>query len=181
MVAPHVPVPQSLHVSPAFGPLERAVLRSLAGAPVGDAEPELLRIWRGQPRGRSRWLPCEVGCCLMPAPGPVGDLRATWLRFLVREVLAPRSVGALARCAELGLGQVHRLRGTVAVRAPGECGHLITAAGHRVSDERAGAPTPDGRPVRDRPVPRPISRPISPPIPRPVRGPVSSEPPPAPA
>lgn len=165
VTASHDPLPQSLHVAPPLGADERTVLWALAGHPAADGRAEVVRIWRGQPRCRSPWLPCAAGCCLVPAPGPVGDQRGAWLRFLLREVLAPRSAAALARCARLGLGDPHRVRGTVVIETAGEGGQWITVTGHRVRERgiRTGksAPPvarssrPSSAPSRPPPWPRP--------------------------
>ncbi|MCY7396456.1 MAG: hypothetical protein LH468_09960 [Nocardioides sp.] len=144
----HTPAPQHLRVVPPLQEHERAALLELAGHDTGGRP---ARIWRGQPRSRSPWLPCGSGCCLLPGPGPVGQHRAVWLRFLVREVVAPRAPASVARATQLGLGQVHRLDGTVLVRGPGGLTHLVSVTANRVSDTRSG-------PVRDRPGPEMVQQ-----------------------
>lgn len=154
VTAPHDPLPQSLHVAPPLGPRERTVLRALAGHPTDDGRAEVVRIWRGQPRCRSPWLPCAAGCCLVPAADPVGDQRGAWLRFLLREVLAPRSAGAQARCARLDLGGPHRMHGTVVIETAGQAAHWISVTGDRVR-ERPGARGTPGSPAVPAGPPRP--------------------------
>lgn len=127
-----------LAVAPALEANERIVLLDLAGVR------RVRRIWSGQPRSHSLWLPCPAGCCLLPAPGTVGDERALWLRFLVREVLAPRSVPARTRAAEVGLGQAHRMDGRVVVTSSGERSHVLSVKDNRVRDH-FGARSPTAR------------------------------------
>lgn len=134
---------QRIRVVPPLEEHERDVLLALAAQ---HTEGRPARIWSGQPRSRSPWLPCASGCCLTPAPGRVGEHRALWLRFLIREVVAPRADDAVARAARVGLGVSHRLDGTVLVEGSGECSHLVSVCRNRVSETRptvaGGGPRP---------------------------------------
>ena len=127
---PH-PAPQrSLTVDPPLDADEIALLRSLAG--VG----EVRRIWPGQPGPRSPWLPCGGGCCLVAQHRPASVL-ADWMRFLLRELLAPRAVASRQRASEAGLPGGHTVEGRVDVRS-GVVSRVVLVRANRVH-ERAGA------------------------------------------
>jgi hypothetical protein len=120
--------PQLVSLVPAAdGPTLR-VLAALAGTGSGPR-----RIWAGQPGPRSPWLPCRGGCCLVLEPAlPATCDPADWLRFLVREVLAPEAAAAQARARAAGLGTTrHRLHGEVLLD-DGTQTRLLVAAGRRV-------------------------------------------------
>jgi len=129
MTPPPAPHPMShdrLRISPPLSREERTVLEGLAGA-EGTAR----RIWAGQPGPRSPWTPCADGCCLL-----VGRRRSeatAWLRFLVRELLAPRSAAARDRARRVGLVD-HQLEGDVDLGPGG----AVRVRGARVT-ERAAA------------------------------------------
>jgi hypothetical protein len=78
--------PQTVSVRPPLDAREVDLVAGLAGA--GRS---VRQVWPGQPGPRSPWLPCADGCCLVAEPRPDTD-PVGWLRFLVREILAPRAV-----------------------------------------------------------------------------------------
>ena len=98
---------QALRVQPPLGPEEVELLAGLAGA--GRV---VRRLWPGQPGPRSPWVPCARGCCLV-VEERVGVDPVTWMRFLVKEVLAPEAREARARTERVGLPGGHRLEGRV--------------------------------------------------------------------
>lgn len=112
-----------VRVSPPLGPSEVELLAGLAGAPTS-----LRRMWPGQPGARSPWLPCESGCCLV-AEERAGADPVVWMRFLVKEVLAPRARDALVRAERFGLPGGHRLDGRVLL---GGGQRLLAVAGRQV-------------------------------------------------
>jgi hypothetical protein len=57
-------------------------------------------------------VPCSGGCCLVVEPR-LGADQVEWLRFLVREVLAPEAREPRERARRLGLPGGHRLEGRV--------------------------------------------------------------------
>jgi hypothetical protein len=116
---------QVVSVRPPLTPPEVEVVAGLAGVGPGPR-----RLWPGQPGRRSPWLPCAGGCCLVAEERPCGD-PATWLRFLVRELLAPVARDAVARAAQIGLPGGHRVEGEVLLGAAGPP-RLLVAAGRRV-------------------------------------------------
>ena len=125
---------ERITVTPPLDDAESAVVGGLAG--VGDGP---RRVWRGQPGRRSPWLPCVDGCCLVlearPRLGSEAD-PAAWLRFLIREVLAPRSTAARARAAGLGLPGSHRLQGRVLLDRDQPRPTLVVVSSNRVREMR---------------------------------------------
>lgn len=122
-------LPHRVSVVPALDAAERSVLEGLAG--VGDV---VRRVWPGQPDRRSPWRPCPEGCCLqVDAVVARGDA-AGWLRFLIRELLAPRSPGPVERAVRWGLPGGHRLDGRVVVDAAGLGARLVVVAANRVRE-----------------------------------------------
>ncbi|QIG41558.1 hypothetical protein G5V58_01135 [Nocardioides anomalus] len=116
---------QVVSVAPPLTASEVEVVAGLAGVGAGPR-----RVWPGQPGRRSPWLPCAGGCCLVAEARPGGD-PAGWLRFLVREVLAPVARDALARAERIGLPGGHRVDGEVLLGGLGGP-RLLVAAGRRV-------------------------------------------------
>jgi len=107
---PHTDRPDaSVSIEPPLEQREVAVLAGLAGR--ADA---VRRMWPGQPGPRSPWQPCPDGCCLRADRRSIDEL-ATWLRFLIREVLAPRAAKPRARAQALGLPGEHRVEGRLHV------------------------------------------------------------------
>jgi len=121
--------PRSVTVAPPLNKDEIVLLRGLAG--VGDVR----RIWPGQPGPRSPWLPCGGGCCLVAQHRPASDLTA-WMRFLLRELLAPRSASATRRVTESGLPGGHTVDGQVEVRL-GVVSRVVDVRANRVSERAA--------------------------------------------
>jgi len=122
---------QALHVEP---PLVREEVELLAG--LAGAGRVVRRLWPGQPGPRSPWLPCESGCCLLPEERKGVDL-VVWLRFLVKEVLAPQARDARARAERSGLPGGHRLDGRVLLGGDAQSWRL-TVAGRQVRVTPAG-------------------------------------------
>jgi hypothetical protein len=120
---------QVLRVQPPLVPQEVELLAGLAGA--GRA---VRRLWPGQPGPRSPWVPCESGCCLI-AEERSGVDPVVWMRFLVKEVLAPQAREARARAERVGLPGGHRLDGRVLLSG-GQ--RLLAVAGRQV---RVTSPT----------------------------------------
>ena len=120
---------QVLRVQPPLVPQEVELLAGLAGA--GRA---VRRLWPGQPGPRSPWVPCESGCCLV-AEERSGVDPVVWMRFLVKEVLAPQAREARARAERVGLPGGHRLHGRVLL---GGGQQLLAVAGRQV---RVTSPT----------------------------------------
>ena len=118
--------PRRVRVDPPLDPDEIALLRGLAG--VGEVRP----MWPGQPSPRSPWLPCGGGCCLVPGRGTSPQL-ARWMRFLLREVLAPRGAASVRRATERGLPGGHLLEGQVEVRT-GAVTKLVVVRRNRVHE-----------------------------------------------
>lgn len=119
-------------VTPPLSRAEAAVVGGLAG--VGDGP---RRLWPRQPGHRSPWLPCLEGCCLAVESQPhrdAGGDPATWLRFLIRELLAPRSGPALARARSIGLAGGHRLQGRVLLDLDRSRPRLVVVSGNRVRE-----------------------------------------------
>jgi hypothetical protein len=116
---------QVVQVQPPLGPEEVALLAGLAGAPQ-----VVRRLWAGQPGPRSPWLPCERGCCLV-LQERVGVDAATWLRFLVKELLAPQARAPKARAEQVGLPGGHRLAGRVLVGRE-DRSRVLAVAGRQV-------------------------------------------------
>ena len=76
-----------LAVQPPLDADESELVAGLAGVGPGPR-----RVWPGQPGRRSPWVPCPDGCCLALEPrAGAGADPVEWLRFLVREVLAPQA------------------------------------------------------------------------------------------
>lgn len=96
-------LPQRLVVTPPLDPAELALVHRLA-------------LWPGRPRGRSPWRLCADGCCLDLATGATPELAADWLRFVLRELLSPRSAAARERASAAGL-RPHRVDGRALVDA----------------------------------------------------------------
>jgi hypothetical protein len=123
---------ERITLAPPLDRAEAALVGGLAG--VGDGP---RRVWPGQPSRRSPWLPCSEGCCLVLESRP--QLRtaaepAAWLRFLIREVLAPRAAAALARAASVGLPGGHRLDGRVLLDDGRYQPTLVVVSGNRVRE-----------------------------------------------
>jgi hypothetical protein len=125
----HPDLNRSVRVSPPLDGHEIDVLRSLAGVGV------VRRIWPGQPGPRSPWLPCGGGCCLVAQHRPARDLTA-WMRFLLRELLAPRAAASVRRAASLDLPGAHVLDGQVEVKA-GAVSRLVVVRANRVTERAA--------------------------------------------
>ena len=125
---------ERITVEPPLDPAEAALVGGLAGAGAGPR-----RLWAGQPGHRSPWLPCLDGCCLVlesrPHLAPPAD-PATWLRFLIREVLAPRAAAARARAGQVGLPGGHRLQGRVLLDLDGPRPRLVVVSSNRVREMR---------------------------------------------
>jgi hypothetical protein len=92
-------------------------------------------------------VPCPAGCCLLLEHRAGAD-PVEWLRFLVREVLAPMAREPRARAGRLGLPGGHRVDGEVlldGVLHP----RLLVVAGRRVRvvplDEDLSPPEPHRR------------------------------------
>ena len=115
-----------VRVDPPLGATEIELLRSLAGVGV------VRRMWPGQPGPRSPWLPCGGGCCLVPQHRPASDLSA-WMRFLLRELLAPRASASVRRATELGLPGGHVVEGQVEVKQ-GAVSRLVVVRANRVQE-----------------------------------------------
>ena len=120
---PHPDRSQVLRVQPPLAPQEVELLAGLAGA--GRA---VRRLWPGQPGPRSPWVPCESGCCLI-AEERSGVDPVVWMRFLVKEVLAPQAREARARAERVGLPGGHRVDGRVLLSG-GQ--RLLAVAGRQV-------------------------------------------------
>jgi hypothetical protein len=125
---------ERITVEPPLDRAESAVVGGLAGVGAGPR-----RVWPGQPSRRSPWLPCADGCCLVlesrPHLGSAAD-PATWLRFLIREVLAPRATEARARADRLGLPGGHRLQGRVLLDVDRRLPTLVVVSSNRVREMR---------------------------------------------
>ena len=118
---------QGVAVRPPLDAREVDLVAGLAGAGPG-----VRRVWPGQPGLRSPWRPCERGCCLVADERPEAD-RVGWLRFLVREILAPRATVPRARAERLGLTGGHRLEGRILLDdVEGVRPRLLVASGRRV-------------------------------------------------
>jgi len=123
---------ERITVDPPLDGTEVTLLGGLAG--VGDGP---RRVWPGQPGRRSPWLPCVDGCCLVLETRPhlgAGADPAEWLRFLIREVLAPRSKAARARTEGLGLAGGHRLAGRVVLDVDRPRPTLVVVSSNRVRE-----------------------------------------------
>ena len=119
-------LPQRLCLTPALEPGERALLSGFATATVR-------RVWPGQPGARSPWRVCAEGCCLMLSDRVGPDRAALWLRFLLRELVAPRSVDARRRAVVAGLGP-HRVDGRVLFEGGSGGPRLLRVADSRVRE-----------------------------------------------
>ena len=118
-----------VRVEPVLDANEIDLLRSLAG------RTEVRRMWPGQPGARSPWVPCDDGCCLVAQRRPADDLTA-WLRFLLRELLAPRAAASARRASALGLHGGHVLEGQVEVTL-GAVSRLVVVRANRVQERAA--------------------------------------------
>jgi hypothetical protein len=116
---------QVVLVRPPLAPSEVAVVAGLAGAATAPR-----RMWPGQPGPRSPWLPCKSGCCLVAEERPGVD-PATWLRFLLRELLAPQAQHKRERAERLGLPGGHRVEGRILLER-GSAPRVLVATGRRV-------------------------------------------------
>lgn len=116
---------QVVTVRPPLAAREVEVVAGLAGVGAGPR-----RLWPGQPGRRSPWLPCAGGCCLVAEERPAADPVA-WLRFLLREVLAPVAQEPVERARRLGLSGGHLVDGRVLLGAVGRP-RLLVAVGRRV-------------------------------------------------
>jgi hypothetical protein len=72
------PSGRSVRVTPVLEREDRDFLTGFAARPG-----QVRRVWPGQPRHASPWVPCDAGCCLLlsRAIAPVG-LVGAWLRWL---------------------------------------------------------------------------------------------------
>lgn len=127
---------ERITISPPLDADESRLVGGLAG--VGDGP---RRVWAGQPSSRSPWLPCADGCCLVLEARPHLGSRAggrvdpaTWLRFLIREVLSPRAAQPRARAERLGLPGGHLLRGRVLLDVDGPRPVLVVVSSNRVRE-----------------------------------------------
>jgi len=137
----HVP---TLRVDPPLTTDEIELVAGLAGA-----HGVVRRILPPQPTSRSPWVPCPDGCCLVPTRR-VREPTA-WLRWLVREVLDPRSARARRRADRLGLWGGHVVSGEVPIPAGTAGGARLVVRANRVRE--VGLPTgvtADGAEVRRR-------------------------------
>jgi hypothetical protein len=116
---------QVVRVEPPLTPSEAELVAGLAGAARA-----LRRMWPGQPGPRSPWLPCDSGCCLV-AEERTGVDPVVWMRFLVKEVLAPQARDARARAERVGLPGGHRLDGRVLIGGSTQS-RLLVVAGRQV-------------------------------------------------
>jgi hypothetical protein len=112
-------------VRPPLAAHEVQLVAGLAGVGTGPR-----RVWPGQPGRRSPWVPCPAGCCLAVEPWPGAD-PVEWLRFLVREVLAPEARVARERAQAFGLPGGHRVDGRVVLDGVLHL-RLLVAVGRRV-------------------------------------------------
>jgi len=112
-------------IRPPLGAREIELVAGLAGVGSGPRQ-----VWPGQPGRRSPWLPCSAGCCLVAEPRPGVDPVA-WLRFLLRELLAPQAREPRERMGRLGLPGGHRVEGRVLLDGPLHP-RLLVAVGRRV-------------------------------------------------
>lgn len=115
-----------VRVEPRLDADEIELVRALAG------RGEVRRIWPGQPGPRCPWVPCDHGCCLVAQQQPAADLTA-WMRFLLRELLAPRASASVRRAAEMGLSGGHVVEGRVEVRL-GLVSRLVVVRANRVQE-----------------------------------------------
>jgi hypothetical protein len=123
---------ERITVAPPLDAAETALVGGLAGVGAGPR-----RVWPGQPGRRSPWLPCTDGCCLVLESRPhlgSGADPATWMRFLIREVLAPRAAEARARAELLGLPGSHRLQGRVRLDVDRPRPRLVVVSSNRVRE-----------------------------------------------
>jgi hypothetical protein len=118
---------QVLRVSPPLDPSEVELLAGLAGA-----DRVVRRVWPGQPGPRSPWVPCDRGCCLAVEPR-VGVDPVVWVRFLLKELLAPQARVARERAERVGLPGGHRLDGRIVLDRT----RLLAVAGRQVRLTRA--------------------------------------------
>jgi hypothetical protein len=109
-------------------PLEAGEVELVAG--LAGVGPGPRWVWPGQPGRRSPWLPCAGGCCLVVEVRPGAD-PVEWLRFLVREVLAPVAREPQARARRLGLPGGHRVEGELLLDGLVRP-RLLVAVGRRV-------------------------------------------------
>ncbi len=116
---------QVVTVRPPLAAREVELVSGLAGVGPGPRQ-----VWPGQPGRRSPWLPCADGCCLV-AEGRPGSDPAQWLRFLLREVLAPQARAPRERARRLGLPGGHRVEGRVLLDGVLHT-RLLVAVGRRV-------------------------------------------------
>ena len=131
---------------------------------LGGLVARVHRLWPGQPAGRSPWLPCRTGCCLVLERR--GAEPAAWLRFLIRTFLRPGATTAAGSAAPPGLTFDHRLDGRVTVRGADLLDvRTLGVANNRVT-ERAAVRRAAGQPWQP---PRPAPGPAPGPAPRPVR------------
>jgi hypothetical protein len=125
---------ERITVEPPLDRAEAALVGGLAGVGSGPR-----RVWAGQPSRRSPWLPCLDGCCLVlesrPHRATAAD-PAAWLRFLIREVLAPRAAASRTRAERLGLPGGHLLKGRVLLDLDGSRPRLLVVTSNRVREVR---------------------------------------------
>jgi hypothetical protein len=141
---PEVPVShpddrsRTVQVQPPLEPVELELLAGLACA--GRA---VRSLWPGQPGPRSPWVPCARGCCLV-AEERAGADPVIWMRFLVKEVLAPQAREARALAERVGLPGGHRLDGRVLLS---EGRRLLAVSGRqvRVTSPKGGGGTDRSR------------------------------------
>jgi len=116
---------QVVSVRPPLQPIEIELVAGLAGVGPGPRQ-----VWPGQPGRRSPWVPCTSGCCLKHGPRRGAD-PVVWLRFLLRELLAPAAREPLERIRTLGLPGDHRVEGRVLLDGA-QHPRLLVAIGRRV-------------------------------------------------
>jgi hypothetical protein len=128
-----------IRVDPPLTAREVDLVSGLAGAPGA-----VRRILPPQPTPRSPWLVCVDGCCLRLALR-VGEDPAGWLRWLVRELLDPRSQSARRRARVLALDGGHVLTGEVVLRSGPQATRVAVRANrvHEMARPGAGSPTSD--------------------------------------
>ncbi len=108
--------PQRVAIEPALVAREIAFLAGFCG---GVGEHAVRRLWPGQPSASSPWRPSRCGRYLVldddDAALAEPDLVSVWLRFLIRQFLAPVTAEALDVALATGLRGGHVVNGEVVV------------------------------------------------------------------